>query len=90
MTVAAAELTENYPALFAALTDAGIVPADHEMQALAGLKARIPGAVPAEFQNRIIGGGAARPVDVAQFERSTWLAGAAPDPEADAPHIGPS
>jgi hypothetical protein len=80
-------LTHRYSDLFAALRDAGQIPASHEMDALAGLKRRIIGPVPLEYQNQIIAGGAARTMDVSQFERTTWLRGAAPDEAADAPHI---
>jgi len=86
LTGAAAELTDAYGALFSAMHTAGVRPADHEIQGLQGLKIRIPSAVPADFQNWIIAGGAPRVMHVGQFERSLWLDGAAADPEADAPY----
>jgi hypothetical protein len=86
LAVAGAQHATNYEALFAAMGEARRQPQDIEIQARQSLKVRIPGAVPADFQNRIIAGGSARTVDVGQFERSTWLHGAALDPEAYAPH----
>jgi hypothetical protein len=85
LTTAEAKLKASYQALFAAMHNAGRAPTTHENHALASLHARITSVVPVDFQNRIIAGGSARPADLA-FERNTWLRGAAPDPEGDAPH----